>query len=154
MKAFAWIGCTLLVVSLGGLMAGCGKSDEDQIMEVIHDMKGAFEAENVDKVMGYLSADFERRLDPAEGTANSFVGKEATKTLLIQIFEYWDDMKLTLTNTAVEVSGDTATATSDAKNSMTNAGSGTKEVIKRAIAGSFKKIDGVWKVTKLESTIE
>lgn len=154
MKTFAWMGYALLIASLSGLLVGCGSSDEKQIMEIIQSSTEAFENEDLDTIIGYLSQDCEGRVNPADGGIMRFAGKEALKAAFIKGFREWDKIKLKLTDTVVEVSGDTATASSDAKHTMTHVDMGTRGMIEGAITADFKKIEGVWKMTRIEDNIE
>lgn len=154
MKTFAWMGYALLIASLSGLLVGCGSSDEKQIMEIIQSSTEAFENEDLDTIIGYLSQDCEGRVNPADGGIMRFAGKEALKAAFIKGFREWDKIKLKLTDTVVEVSGDTATASSDAKHTMTHVEMGARGMTEGVITAGFKKIEGVWKMTRIEDNIE
>lgn len=154
MKTFAWIGFALLIANLSGLLVGCGSSDEKQIMEIIQNSREAFENEDVDTLMGHLSQDCEGHINPADGGIMRFAGKEALKAAFIKGFKEWDKIKLKLTDTVVEVSGDAATASSDAKHTMTHVEMGVRGMTEGVITADFKKIEGVWKITKIEDNIE
>ena len=154
MKTFKWIGCALLIASLGSFLVGCGSSDERQIMEVIQNSRKAFENEDVDTLIGYMSQDCDGRVNPADKEIMQFAGKEALKEAFINGFKEWDKIKLKLSDTVIEVSGDTATASSDAKHTMTHVGMGARSVFEGVITADFEKIEGVWKMTRIEDNIE
>ena len=154
MKTYAWIGCALLITSLGGLLVGCGSSDEKQIMKIIQSSREAFENEDVDTLMGHLSQDCEGRVNPAGGGIMQFAGKEALKAAFIKGFKEWDKIKLKIADIVVEVSGNTATASSDVKHTMTHVEMGARAMTDGVITANFKKIEGAWKITRIEDNIE
>jgi len=154
MRVFIWIGCALLIASLGGLLTGCGSSDGRQIMEIIQSSREAFENEDVDTLIGHLSRECDGSVNPADGEIMRFAGKAALKEAFIKGFKEWDKIKLKITDTVHEVSGDTATASSDAKHTMTHVGMGARSVSEGVINADFKRIEGVWKMTRIEDNIE
>jgi len=154
MKAFTWISCILLIVSLGSMLTGCRASDEDQIMEIVRSSTEAYENENIENFIGYLSEDYERRINLSEREPIQVIGKEAMKAALARDFKRWDNIRMVYTDKALKVSGDTAMSSSDYELSMVNVETGDQGVIKGKMTANYRKIDGVWKITKLESTTE
>jgi ketosteroid isomerase-like protein len=153
MKAFAWISCALLVASLVGFLIGCGSSDERQIMKVIRSSREAFENEDVDTLMGHLSQDCNGIVNSADGGAMQFTGKEELKAAFIKVFKEWDKIKLKLNDIVIKVSGDTATASSDVKHTMTHLGMGSRVTTEGVITANLRRIGGSWEITRIEDNI-
>ena len=156
MRIFMLMSCALLFVYLGFMATGSvALTDEEQIVEIVRGAAEAYENEDIDKVMSYFSEDCERRVVPASGEAITFTGKEAVRATFLGDFGKWDDIELIVTNIVVTISGDTATATSDAENYLTNLDNeGIREIVTQKFNVNLGKIEDAWKITVLENVIE
>jgi uncharacterized protein (TIGR02246 family) len=148
----------VLIAGLGGFILGASSrtSDEEQIRGIMRGIEEAYKAEDIDKFMSYFSEDCERIVRTLNRPANSMEGKEAVKASFANEFNVWDDIHMTFTDVAVQVSGDTATLACNWQMTVTNvAGEGERAVhAGKVTAVDFRKVEGAWKITRVENTAD
>ena len=143
-----------LVVPLIGFLVGCRASDEEQIRGVMQGSLQAYGEEDIDKVMSYMSETCERRM--LYGGGETATGKDAVRSSYAGDFARADDIEVTGdTITSVKVSGDTATAVHNWQLEFTDLQeNGVRVVATGKSSVSLRKIDGIWKITVSEDTID
>ena len=141
------------VVSLIGFLVGCRASDEEQIRGIIQGVLQAYGEEDIDKVMSYMSETFERRM--LYGGGGTATGKDAVRSSYAGEFARMDDIEITGDIISIKVSGDTATAVYNWQAEFTDLQeNGVRVVATGKNSDSLRKIDGIWKVTVGEDTID
>ncbi len=141
------------VVSLVGFLVGCRASDEEQIRGVLQGSLQAYGEEDIDKLMSYVSENFERRM--LYGGGGTATGKDAARASYAGEFARMDDVELTGDVISVKVSGDTATAVENWQMEFTDLqNNGVRVVATGKNNVSLRKIDGIWKITLGEDAID
>ena len=141
------------VVSLIGFLVGCRASDEEQIRVIIQGGLQAYGEEDIDKVMSYMSETCERRM--LYGGGETATGKDAVRSSYTGEFARMDDIGITGDIISIKVSGDTATAVYNWQMEVTDLQeNGFRVVVTGKTSDSLRKIDGIWKITVAEDTID
>jgi ketosteroid isomerase-like protein len=149
------IDYVILVVSLVGFLVGCRASDEEQIRGIIQGGLQAYGEEDIDKVMSYMSETCERRMP--YGGGETVTGKDAVRSSYTAEFARMDDIEITGDIISIKVSGDTATAVYNWQMEVTDLDlqeNGVRVIVTGKTSDSLRKIDGIWKVTVGEDTID
>lgn len=84
-------------------------TDEEMVLKVIEQLKAAYENEDLDKFMSFISDSY-ADYDPG---SSSPMTRDELKDEVAQRFTMFSGIKVVLSNQKVEISGDTATYTAD-----------------------------------------